>query len=147
MRGPGKGMSWGALRPRHGTGVLEIVKKKRHLRIWVLLKEVPGMQQLPPEQNSSCSHFLESWLQSQKHPGLLSQTSRSRACRPSTRGLREGFSWVASFSLNHKTARYKFFRKKSTWGFQRWDQQQVGKSHQHLGPRRGPGVEQVFLHP
>lgn len=43
-------MSRGALRPRHGTGVLEIVKKKQHLQIWVLLKEVPGMEQLPPEQ-------------------------------------------------------------------------------------------------
>ena len=34
----------------HGTSVLELVKKKRRLQIWVLLKEVPGMQQLPPEQ-------------------------------------------------------------------------------------------------
>lgn len=105
----------------------ELIKKTRHLQIWVLLKEqscsrsqemeAPSVQQL---QRSKYKAALTFWKIGHSHrstQGLLSQRNHSGACQPSLRGLQGDLSWVASFSLNHKTARYKFSGIEKHLGF------------------------------
>lgn len=88
--------------------------------------KAPSVQQLISKPYTAVLTFWKVGHSHTSTQGLLSQRNRSGACQPSLRGLQGDLSWVASFSLNHKTTIYKFSGIEKHLGFQQRNQQQEG---------------------